>query len=182
MAQPLDLLRRADQPPVQRRTASPPPRAPRGCRRPGIGSGTDRASPLRPLLQHHGDHLRDHVAGALDRSRCRRRACRCRRGSLAVLAMPLISSSLCSEAFCTTTPPTVTGSSLATGVSAPVRPTWISMRADGGRPLGREFVRNRPARAARHEAEPLLPVEPVHLVHDAVDVVVELGALDSISR
>ena len=38
-----------------------------------------------------------------------------------------ISSSLCSVAFCTTTPPTVTGSSLATGVSAPVRPTWISM-------------------------------------------------------
>ena len=39
----------------------------------------------------------------------------------------LISSSLCSVAFCTTTPPTVTGSSLATGVSAPVRPTWISI-------------------------------------------------------
>ena len=38
-----------------------------------------------------------------------------------------ISSSLCSVAFCTTTPPTVTGSSLATGVSAPVRPTWMSM-------------------------------------------------------
>ena len=38
-----------------------------------------------------------------------------------------ISSSLCRVAFCTTTPPTVTGSSLATGVSAPVRPTWISM-------------------------------------------------------
>ena len=38
-----------------------------------------------------------------------------------------ISSALCKVAFCTTTPPTVTGSSLATGVSAPVRPTWISM-------------------------------------------------------
>ena len=42
--------------------------------------------------------------------------------------------------------------------------------------LGREFVRDRPARAARDEAEPLLPVEPVDLVDDAVDVVVELGA------
>ncbi len=34
-----------------------------------------------------------------------------------------ISSALCRVAFCTTTPPTVTGSSFATGVSAPVRPT-----------------------------------------------------------
>ena len=38
-----------------------------------------------------------------------------------------ISSSLCSVAWSTTTPPTVTGCSLATGVSAPVRPTWMSM-------------------------------------------------------
>ena len=38
-----------------------------------------------------------------------------------------ISSSLCSVALETTTPPTVTGLSLATGVSAPVRPTWISI-------------------------------------------------------
>ena len=39
-----------------------------------------------------------------------------------------ISSSLCRVAFVTTTPPTVTGSSRATGVSEPVRPTWISIR------------------------------------------------------
>ena len=38
-----------------------------------------------------------------------------------------ISSSLCSVAFSTTTPPTVTGASFATGVSEPVRPTWMSM-------------------------------------------------------
>ena len=43
--------------------------------------------------------------------------------------------------------------------------------------LGRELVRDRPARRARHEAEPLLPVEAVDLVDDAVDVVVEPGAL-----
>ena len=47
---------------------------------------------------------------------------------------------------------------------------------DGGRLLGREFVRHRPARAARDEAEPLLQVEPVDLVDDAVDVVAERGA------
>src|SRR5207245_11377510 len=43
--------------------------------------------------------------------------------------------------------------------------------------LGREFMCDRPARRARYEAEPFLPVEAVHLVDDAVDVVVELGAL-----
>ena len=48
---------------------------------------------------------------------CRRRARPC----------ALISSSLCSVALETTTPPTVTGFSLATGVSAPVRPTLISI-------------------------------------------------------
>ena len=48
---------------------------------------------------------------------------------------------------------------------------------DRRRLLGREFVRDRPARAARHEAEPILPVEPVDLVDHAVDVVAERGAL-----
>src|SRR6201999_3223413 len=43
--------------------------------------------------------------------------------------------------------------------------------------LGREFVRDRPARRARDEAEPLLPVETVDLVDDAVDIVVERSAL-----
>ena len=37
-----------------------------------------------------------------------------------------ISSPLCREALLTVTPPTNTGSSLATGVIAPVRPTWNS--------------------------------------------------------
>ena len=38
-----------------------------------------------------------------------------------------ISSALWSVALVTTTPPTVTGASRATGVSAPVRPTWMSI-------------------------------------------------------
>src|SRR5207244_13389615 len=37
--------------------------------------------------------------------------------------------------------------------------------------LGREFVRDGPARRARDEAEPLLPVDAVDLVDDAVAVV-----------
>ena len=39
----------------------------------------------------------------------------------------LISSSLCNVAFETTTPPTVIGSTFATGVIAPVRPTCITI-------------------------------------------------------
>ncbi len=39
------------------------------------------------------------------------------------------SSQLCSVAWVTTTPPTVTGSILARGVSAPVRPTCTSIRS-----------------------------------------------------
>ena len=85
-----------------------------------------------------------------------------------------ISSSLCRVALETTTPPTVTGFSLATGVSAPVRPTLDLDRLDDRRRLlGGELVRGRPARAARDEAEPLLQREIVDLVDDAVDVVAE---------
>jgi len=45
----------------------------------------------------------------------------------------------------------------------------------GLRALGGEFVRDRPARRARDLAKSRLPVEPVDLVHDAVDVEGELG-------
>ena len=38
-----------------------------------------------------------------------------------------ISSSLCKVALDTTTPPTVTGSTFATGVSAPDLPTWMTI-------------------------------------------------------
>ena len=47
----------------------------------------------------------------------------------------------------------------------------------GRRPLGRELVRRRPARAARDEAQPLLERQIVDLVDDAVDVVAEARAL-----
>jgi hypothetical protein len=38
-------------------------------------------------------------------------------------------------------------------------------------------MRNRPARRARDETEPLLPVDAVDLVDDTIDIVVEFGAL-----
>ena len=53
---------------------------------------------------------------------------------------------------------------------------------DGARLLGRELARDRPARGARDEAEPLLQVEPVDLVDDAVDVVAERRPLAPRSR
>ena len=81
------------------------------------------------------------------RSPCRRRARPCAR----------ISSSLCSVALVTVTPPTNTGASRATGVSAPVRPTWTSIASTVVVASSAGiFVRDRPARRARDEAQPLL--------------------------
>src|SRR5215831_17778714 len=48
---------------------------------------------------------------------------------------------------------------------------------DSRRFLGWKLVRNCPARIARDEAEPLLPVQAVDLVDDAVDVVIQRCAL-----
>ena len=89
-----------------------------------------------------------------------------------------ISSSLCSVALVTTTPPTVTGLEIGDGRER-ARAADIDVDAvdDRDRLLGRELVRQRPARRARHEAEPVLQVEVVELVDDAVDVIAELGAL-----
>ena len=47
--------------------------------------------------------------------------------SFNLISFLLISSSLCNVALDTTTPPTVTGSTLATGVIAPVLPTCITI-------------------------------------------------------
>ncbi len=49
---------------------------------------------------------------------------------------------------------------------------------DGDGFLGGEFMRQRPAGIAADESETPLPVEAVHFIDDAVDVVVEPGALE----
>ena len=55
-------------PPVQRRTASPGGRT-AWLPQTGQVSGNGTVRLLRPPLRHHGNHLRDHVAGALDHHR-----------------------------------------------------------------------------------------------------------------
>ena len=61
-----------------------------------------------------------------------------------------ISSSLCRVALVTVTPPTNTGARRATGVIAPVRPTWTSIPSSCvTASLGRKLVRQRKARRAR---------------------------------
>ena len=64
---------------------------------------------------------------------------------------------------------------LATGVSEPVRPTWISIAEHGRRLLGRELVGDRPA--GERETKPSRScIEAVDLVDDAVDVVAKARA------
>ena len=125
-----------------RRCSAAPPRragARHGCRRRGRVRGRRRAGcRAGALVQHHGDDLRDDVAGAL----------RCTTVSPTRMSLRAISSSLCSVACCTMTPPTLTGSSTARGVSAPVRPTWISMpQQRGGRPARPGISRRWPSAA-----------------------------------
>ena len=49
----------------------------------------------------------------------------------------------------------------------------------GNRLLCREFMRRRPARRARAETEPRLKVQPVDLVDHAVDIIIEIAALNA---
>jgi hypothetical protein len=77
-----------------------------------FGRETIRLRVRGPLFQHDTQDLRDDITPALDLDGV---------ADAHVEARDL--SALCKVAFCTTTPPTVTGSSFATGVSAPVRPT-----------------------------------------------------------
>ena len=88
-----------------------------------------------------------------------------------------ISSRLCSVTLATITPPTPTGFSRPTGVSLPVRPTWMSIASSVVSAFSAGNLCARPQRGARADlAEPLLPVEPADLVDHAVDVERQVGA------
>ena len=102
-------------PPVQRRTASPS-RPHRVAAAGGAVVGEHVWHRVgRAALGHHRHDLRDHVAGALHDHRV---------ADADVLARDLVLV-VQRGSLRPATPPTFTGSSSATGVSAPVRPTWM---------------------------------------------------------
>ena len=142
-------------PPVQRLTASTLPvigLISRTAWLPQAGQTSGKTNRFAPLGRFSSTDPR--ICGMTSPARCTITVSPMR------TSLRAISSSLCSVAFCTTTPPTVTGSSLATGVSAPVRPTWISMsrRMVVAFSAGNLWAM-RPARRARDEAQALLQVE-----------------------
>ena len=162
--QRLLALRRAEEPAGAARDrlvlvrGRPPSRTPGTCR----ASRTSRAFVRGAVPRTTRDDLRDHVAGAAHDDR------------VADFQMSLrrISSSLCSVALVTVSPPTNTGFSRATGVSAPVRPTWTSMSCElGGRLLAPGTCARPPSAARARRSRASLWRRGVHLVDHAVDVV-----------
>jgi len=137
-----------------------------------------RLGGLRPLVEHHVDHLRNDVAGALDDDG---------------VADPDIAALAQLLAVAADTPDVilVVQRDVLHDDAADANRLQLADRREGAGAadldldipehghgaLGRKLVRDRPARRARHEAEPFLPVEAVDLVDDAVDVVVEPGPL-----
>ena len=114
------------------------------------------------------EHVRDHFAGALDEHRVANRA----------ISRRSTSSMLCSVERLTVTPPTATGSRIATGVSVPVRPT-LKLRSiyHCGFLARGLFVGDGPARRFRRETQLVLQRDFVHLDHDAVNLIRQLFAL-----
>ena len=79
------------------------------------------------LVDHHADDLRDDVAGPLDHHRVADADVVAFADRLAEAVKALDVVLVVQRDVSTTTPPTVTGASRATGASVPVRPTWISI-------------------------------------------------------
>ena len=132
---------------------------------------------FRPLVDDHVEHLRDDVAGALDDDGVADADVAALAQLLAVAADALDVVLVVQRRVLHDD--AADGDRLELGdrrQRAGAADLDLDVLEDGGGLLGRELVRDRPARRARDEAEPLLPVEAVDLVDDAVDVVVELGA------
>ena len=91
------------------------------------------------------------------------------------ISLRSISSSLCKVARATRLPPTVTGSSAATGVNVPVRPTWIkNIQQARFDPFRFVFESDRPARRFRGESENLPLRKRIHFHHRAIRLVGEI--------
>src|SRR5579863_2424271 len=133
---------------------------------------------LRPLVDHDIDDLRNHVAGALDHDGVAD-------PDVAPLAQFLTVAADAPDVILI-----VQRDVLHDDAADPDRLELADRRERAGAPdldfyvpqhrggaLGRKLVRDRPARGARDKTKPLLPIQPVDLVDDAVDVVVEPGTL-----
>ena len=169
MLEPLDPLRRADQPagaaPDRILLAGVGIDLARGMAAAGGADGGKDESfrALRPLLLNHAENLRNDVAGALHDDRI---------ADADVLARDLVlvmqGRVLHHDA--------ADGDGIELGdrgQRAGAAHLDVDVAQDRGRLLGGKFVSDGVARRARDEAEPLLEVEPVELVDDAVDIVVE---------
>ena len=132
------------------------------CRRPGTGAACG-SSARRPSRRRSrpGRRLPESRRRRGARSPCRRCARPC----------GAVSNTLCSVALLTVVPPTNTGSSLATGVSLPVRPTWMSMPFTRGRCSCAGYLCATAQRGSR-ETKPSCSLQraAVDLVDHAVDV------------
>ena len=168
VAQPLHLLCRADEPPgtaadrlalFAHRVAA----AGRTHGRKDVGLGA-----LRPFLRNDAQHLRDDIAGALDGHGVADAHVFARDLVLVVQRRVLHHHAADRHRF-------ELGDRRERAGAADLDLDRVD---DRYRLLGRELVRDRPARAAVAGAEPRLPVEPVKLVDDAVDVVIERAALE----
>ena len=178
MLQPLRRLRRADQCAgaaahhlilLAHRMAA--------AHRTGVGKFV-RLCALRPLVHDDADDLRDHVAGALDHDRVADAQIDAVADRIAVVADALDVILIVQRRVRNHD---ATDRDRLQPRHRRQRPGAADLDVDAvedrRRLLGREFMRDRPARAARDEAEAILPVEPVDLVDHAVDVIAERGAL-----
>ena len=144
-----------------------PRRGPRACRTPGSASGSRHGT----VSGGRSSSTTFTIFGITSPARSTKTVSPMRTSSRS------ISSWLCRPACTTVTPPIWTGGSTATGVSAPVRPTEVSMFSTTRRLLARrELHRDRPARRAVQRAQPLAQRELVDLHHRAVDLVAQAVA------
>src|SRR5580692_10149634 len=133
---------------------------------------------LRPLVDHDIDHLRNHIAGALDHDRVADPDIAAVAQRLALVADPFDVVFIVQRHVLHDDAADADRLQLADRrerAGAPDLNLDIAQHRDGA--LGWELVRNRPARGPRDKAKTFLPIEPIDLVDDAVDVVVEPGAL-----
>ena len=172
MLQPLDPLRRADQP-----TRAAPDRVDLAGGRIDLARGVAAAGgadlrkdelfrALRPLLFNRSENLRDHVARPLHDHRVADPHVLPRDLILVMQGRVLHHDAAHGD-----------GIELGDGRQrAGAAHLNIDVAQDGGRLLGGKFVGERPARACVCETQALLQVEAIDLVNDAVDIVAEASA------